>query len=89
MQVLSGLVLMSSRSASFSRSAWRSAVSRDAQQMALTFIKYGSAAYVFRTYVMGLTAVSAVESVLAYLKSKLCYAYATQLAAGCSAPGQA
>ena len=35
----------------------RLAVTREIQQMAFTFVKFGSAAHFFRTYVMGLTAV--------------------------------
>ncbi len=36
----------------------RLAFTKEIQQMAFTFVKYGSAVYCFRTYVMGLTAVS-------------------------------
>ena len=35
----------------------RLAFTREVQQMAVKFVKYGSAAYFFRTYVMGVTAV--------------------------------
>ena len=36
----------------------RLALTREVQQMAVKFVKYGSAAYFFRTYVMGVTAVN-------------------------------
>jgi len=36
----------------------RLAFTKEVQQMAFTFVKYGSAVYCFRTYVMALTAVS-------------------------------
>ncbi len=36
----------------------RLAFTKEVQQMAFTFVKYGSAVYCFRTYVMGLTAVN-------------------------------
>ena len=49
--------VMSSPAAAHVRHLRRLALTRDVQQMALTFVKYGSAAYFFRTYVMGVTAV--------------------------------
>lgn len=46
--------------ATFSNRATRlSAWSREVQQMAVTFVKYGSAAYVIRKYLVGVSAVSA------------------------------
>lgn len=36
----------------------RLALTKEVQQMAVRFVKYGSAAYFFRAYVMGVTAVN-------------------------------
>ena len=43
----------------------RLAFTKEVQDMAMTFVKYGSAAYCFRTYVMGLTAVNFEPTMLA------------------------
>lgn len=49
---------MSSQAAAHVRYLRRLALTKEVQQMAFNIVKYGSAAYFFRTYVMGLTAVS-------------------------------
>ena len=51
-------VSMGSQAAAHFAHLRRLAFTKEVQQMAFTFVKYGSAVYCFRTYVMALTAVT-------------------------------
>lgn len=55
---------MAPASAAHFASLRRLSFAREVQQIAFSFVKYGSAAYFFRTYVMGVTAVSNSHSML-------------------------
>ncbi len=54
---LANSVSMGSQAAAHFAHLRRLAFTKEVQQMAFTFVKYGSAVYCFRTYVMALTAV--------------------------------
>lgn len=54
------VTIMASQAAAHVRHLRRLAFTREVQQMAVKVVKYGCAAYCFRTYVMGVTAVSIV-----------------------------
>lgn len=51
-------ITMANTSAAHFAHLRRLALTREVQQMAVKFVKYGSAAYFFRAYVMGVTAVN-------------------------------
>lgn len=76
---LANSVNMGSQAAAHFAHLRRLAFTKEVQQMAFTFVKYGSAVYCFRTYVMALTAVSIepkmLETIIDTIQQKNAWKY--------------